>query len=68
MPAGTPAQVIKRLNTELVKLMNSPEIREQWASGGAQVVASTPEEFTAFIQSEQARWARQIKQTGVKLE
>jgi tripartite-type tricarboxylate transporter receptor subunit TctC len=67
-PAGTPASVIRRLNTELVKAMNSADLREQWESGGALVVPGTPEEFAAFIQSEQIRWARLIKQTGVKLE
>jgi tripartite-type tricarboxylate transporter receptor subunit TctC len=67
-PAGTPASVIRRLNTELVNAMNSADLREQWESGGALVVPGTPEEFAAFIQSEQIRWARLIKQTGVKLE
>jgi len=67
-PAGTPAQIIKRLNTELVKIIDSREIREQWASGGAQAVPTTPEEFAAFIRSEHGRWSRLIKQTGVKME
>ena len=67
-PAGTPAQIIKRLNKELVNIIDSPEIREQWTSGGAQAVPTTPEEFAAFIQSEHARWSRLIKQTGVKME
>jgi tripartite-type tricarboxylate transporter receptor subunit TctC len=52
----------------LVKAMNNPEIRDQWISGGALVVPGTPEQFAAFIHSEQTRWARVIKQTGVKLE
>lgn len=67
-PAGTPVPIIRRLNTELVKAMNSPDIREQWESGGALVVPGTPEEFAAFIQSEQTRWSRLIKRSGVKLE
>ena len=67
-PAGTPAQIIKRLNKELVNIINSREIREQWASGGAEAVPTTPEEFAAFIQSEHARWSRMIKQSGVKME
>jgi len=67
-PAGTSAEIIKRLNAELLKIIHSPEIREQWASGGAQAVGNTPEEFTALIQSEQSRWARLIKQTGVKMD
>jgi tripartite-type tricarboxylate transporter receptor subunit TctC len=67
-PARTPPQLIKRLNTEFAKILNSPEIREQWAAGGAQAVATTPEDFAAFIRTEQTRWARLIKQTGVKME
>ena len=67
-PAGTPARIIKVLNAELTKIFQSPDIREQWASGGAQAVATTPEEFAALIQSEGARWGRLIKQAGVKME
>jgi tripartite-type tricarboxylate transporter receptor subunit TctC len=66
--AGTPAAIVKRLNTELLKILNSPDIREQWAAGGAQADPTTPEAFAAFIQAEQARWAKVIKQTGVKME
>jgi tripartite-type tricarboxylate transporter receptor subunit TctC len=67
-PARTPPEIIKRLNTELVKIIGSAELREQWVNGGAQATPSTPEDFAALIQSEQARWARLIKQTGVKME
>jgi len=67
-PARTPAQVIKFLNAELVKIIDSPEIREQWASGGAQAAPSTPEQFAALVQSERMRWASVIKQSGVSLD
>jgi tripartite-type tricarboxylate transporter receptor subunit TctC len=67
-PAGTPAEIIKRLNTELIKIINSGEIREQWANGGAHATPTTPEDFAAFIQSEQAGWSRLIKQSGVKMQ
>jgi tripartite-type tricarboxylate transporter receptor subunit TctC len=66
--AGTPPEIIKRLNTELVKIMNSAEIREQWANGGAQATPTTPQDFGAFIQSEQVRWSRLIKQTDLQMQ
>jgi large subunit ribosomal protein L5 len=67
-PAGTPPEIIKRLNMELIKIINSGEIREQWANGGAHATPTTPEDFAAFIQSEQAGWSRLIKQSGVKMQ
>ena len=67
-PAKTPAPIIRRLHTELVKIINSPEIRESWTSGGGQVVTSSPEEFAAFIKSEIHRWASLFKGLDLKLE
>jgi tripartite-type tricarboxylate transporter receptor subunit TctC len=67
-PAGTPAPVIQRLNVELVKIIDSLEIREQWANGGAEAAPSSPEEFAAFIRLEQARWSKLAKQIGMKVE
>ena len=59
-PSGTPREIVDRLNSELVKIINSPEVRIQWSSGGAQAVASSPQEFGAFIpfiKAEMTRWA-----------
>ena len=67
-PAGTPSEVVKYLNAELVRIIGSPETREEWANGGAEAAPSTPEAFAAHIRSEQGRWARVIKQSGVKME
>lgn len=67
-PARTPPQIIQRLHAALVDILSGPEIRGQWANGGAQAVATTPDEFRAFVQAEQARWAKMIKQAGVKME
>jgi tripartite-type tricarboxylate transporter receptor subunit TctC len=67
-PTGTPAEIIKYLNSAMVKIINTPEIREQWASGGALATSSTPEEFAAFIRLERDRWTKRISQTGVKME
>jgi tripartite-type tricarboxylate transporter receptor subunit TctC len=67
-PRGTPSEIIKYLNTELLKIIGSPETREEWANGGAEAAPSTPEAFASHIRSEQARWARLIKQSGVRME
>lgn len=67
-PAKTPTPIIRRLHTELVKIINSPEIQESWISGGALPVTSSPEEFAALIKSEMHRWASLIKELDLKLE
>jgi len=67
-PSGTPQEIIKRLNAELVKVIRSADLRELWASVALEPVGSSPEEFAALIQIEQRRWAKRIKETGVKME
>lgn len=67
-PAGTPSEVIDRLNAELAKIVNSAEIRDNWASGGAEAKTGTPGEFAALIATEHARWAKVVKQAGMRME
>jgi len=67
-PAGTPSEIIKHLNAEMVKIIGSPETREEWVNGGAEAAPTTPEAFASHIRAEQARWARLIKQSGVMME
>lgn len=68
-PAGTPLTVINRLHAAVVSTLKSAEVSEKLTSVSAgYVVGNTPEEFTAIIRAERARWARVIKQAGVKLE
>lgn len=68
VPAGTPAAVVRRLNTEIVKALQSPEVKEKLAQQGAEPLGSTPEEYGAYIKKELARWATVIKATGIKLD
>jgi len=58
VPAGTPAPVIARLNTEAVKALQSDEMKEKLALDGAQPVGGTPAEFAALIRSELEKWTR----------
>ncbi len=67
-PAGTPKNVVNRLNAELVKIMHSPELKERLAATGTDPLTSTPEEFAAYIKREIAKWGDVIRKAGVKAD
>lgn len=68
-PAGTPADVVQRLNKEVNAVMSTPEVKQRMESMGALVPAGqTPEEFSTFIQAEIARYAEIVKISGAKME
>lgn len=66
-PAGAPKEIIKKLHAEIVRIIKLPEVRERLASEGADFVGDTPEELTAFVKSEIAKWAKVVKQAGMKV-
>jgi len=58
-PAATPPEILTRVHAEIVKFVLAPEIRNRFASQGVELQASTtPEQFTAYIKTEYARWAK----------
>jgi tripartite-type tricarboxylate transporter receptor subunit TctC len=70
-PAGTPPAIVERLNTELVKILDMPDIRKNLADQGADVTNTegrTPAGFDAFMRQEQARWGAVVRQAGIKPE
>ena len=67
-PAGTPRAIIDRLNADLTKVMNSPEIHARMTTLGWDPVTNTPEEFAAQIKSELAIWADVVKKSGAKID
>jgi tripartite-type tricarboxylate transporter receptor subunit TctC len=67
-PAHTPQPVIAKLNGAIVKYVSLPEIRERMASQGADVVASSPEQFAAVLKSDLVRWAKVVKDSGAHVE
>jgi tripartite-type tricarboxylate transporter receptor subunit TctC len=67
-PAGTPRNVITRVNGELVKIMHAPELREKLAATGTDPLTSTPEEFAAYIKREITKWGEVIRKAGVKAD
>ena len=67
-PARTPRAIIDRLNSETVRALSSPEVRERLQGLGADPVGNTPEQYTAFMQNEIVKWAKVIKSAGIKGE
>jgi tripartite-type tricarboxylate transporter receptor subunit TctC len=67
-PAGIPPGILARLNAEVVKIMNQPEVRERVQKGGNDLVANTPEQFARDMREEQDMWARVIREKNIKAE
>ena len=67
-PAKTPRPIIDRLHAEIMKVINSPDIRERLQGLGADPVGNTPEQYTLFMQNEIAKWTKVIQAAGIKGE
>jgi tripartite-type tricarboxylate transporter receptor subunit TctC len=67
-PRGTPRPVVDQLNTQIRKVLAVPDQVKAWQERGLTVIASTPEEAAAHLESEQKKWARVIKERGIKAE
>lgn len=67
-PAGTPPDLVRRLNTEINRILQLPEIREKLVNLGADGGAMTAEQFTAFIKADIAKFADVVKRSGAKID
>jgi tripartite-type tricarboxylate transporter receptor subunit TctC len=67
-PAGTPKDIIARLQRDIAAVMSTPEMHKQMADAGIDVRLSTPQEFSALISSDMAKWAVVVKRSGMQLE
>lgn len=67
-PAGTPKPVIDRLNAEIVKALNTPEMRRKLAEDGAEVESSSPAELSRFVHAEIVKWAKAVKDSGARVD
>jgi len=65
-PGGTPAPIVQRLNAELAKIVQMPDIRKNLSEQGADLQGGSVEDFVAFIHNEMARWGVVVKQAGIK--
>jgi tripartite-type tricarboxylate transporter receptor subunit TctC len=67
-PAGTPADVVARLDAEVAKWLASPEAKEKLLAQGAIAGGGTPEDFAKHIAAETAKWAKVVKESGAKVD
>ncbi len=67
-PAGTPRDIVDKLNAEIAKLMASADARKAMFDAGVEVSVSSPEAMTEFMAQEMVRWGAVVKETGIKLE
>ena len=67
-PAGTPREIIQRLNSEVGRALREPDARERLYSIGAEPMNGTPEEFTAYIAAEMAKWSKVVKNAGLRAD
>jgi tripartite-type tricarboxylate transporter receptor subunit TctC len=65
-PAKTPRAIVDQLNSAIVRAVNTPDLRARLQDQGADPVGNTPEQYTAFIEREIAKWAKVIRATGIK--
>src|SRR6185436_2390174 len=66
VPAATPREIIVKLSAEIARILNLPELKSRLAEDGMTVVASTPEQFGAFLVRETEKYARVIEAAGIK--
>jgi len=67
-PAGTPQEITGLLHTEIVNLLQAPDVKERFAKEGSTVVASTPAQLVSHLRSEITKWQKLVKETNIKLE
>ena len=67
-PAGTPPEVVSRIQQEAAKALGTPAIKEKLLAQGATPGGNTPEQFAAFINAEHVKWARVVKTSGAKVD
>ena len=67
-PAGTPSDIISRINAEIRKGFGTAQLKERFGAMGADAVATTPEQFAQFLRVEMAKWSKVVKAAGIRAE
>jgi len=67
-PAGTPRPVLEKLNAEVNKIINAPDVKEAWAKQGAAPMGMPVDEFGKFLHEDIAKWAKLVKSTSMKVD
>jgi tripartite-type tricarboxylate transporter receptor subunit TctC len=67
-PAATPQPIVERLQSEIAKILQEPDVKERYGKLGAEPIGNAPADFDAYCRSELARWAGVVKLSGAKVE
>ena len=67
-PAATPRPIIDKLSQETIKVINAPDVKENWAKQGAVPMGMSPDEFGRFLQQDVQKWSKLVKDTGMKVD
>jgi tripartite-type tricarboxylate transporter receptor subunit TctC len=67
-PAKTPKPIVTKLNAEIVRILQDPDMKTRIAADGAEAVGGTPEQFGTHIRTDIAKWAKVVKQIGLQPE
>ncbi len=67
-PAGTPAEIVRRLNSEVVRALGTSELNETLAKMGLEALPTTPEQYAALIVDDAAKWKQLVSKLGIKME
>ena len=67
-PAGTPEAIVNRLNSEINKIVNAPDVKATWAKQGAVAMSMTAPAFTKYVAEDVAKWATIVKVSGAKAD
>jgi tripartite-type tricarboxylate transporter receptor subunit TctC len=68
MPAKVPADVLKKVNGEIARVLGMPEVKAKLAPQGIELVTQSPEEFARFIRADYEKWGKVIKEAGIRGE
>ena len=68
MAAPLPADIVQRLNTEIVRILKQPDVADKLSSLGADIVGSTPEEFDRYLKAEIAKWGKVARDNNIRLD
>jgi tripartite-type tricarboxylate transporter receptor subunit TctC len=68
VPAGTPKEIVDRLNKEIRAILNKPEVRERILATATEPAGNTPEEFAAYVKTEVVKWADVVKKSGARVD
>jgi tripartite-type tricarboxylate transporter receptor subunit TctC len=67
-PAGTPKPILERLNAEVGRIIQAPEVKENWMKQGAAPMSMTLDQFDKFLRDEIVKWANVVKVSGAKVD